>query len=320
MKRKRQTGPREKDLPILRFIWWWKIASTGAIAGRFYTEYRWKPFTVHWRLSRLRKEGFLEQVQVSAAMGSVWTLTNQGFKIIESELPALREHGFASEHMAHDLYVQAAHLGEWLPRHSANDVRFFSEQELRRINPDCYPEWVPCSRIHRPDGYWNLPTATGRRVVALEVEINSKSFEQYKSVGNFYNQEKQISAVIWILGEELLSKKIITAAKSGPYPFRDIHHFVNLSDFKKQGWNSAIISGGDSGITMSAFLNKYRSGKPPANFQQNPILGWTQLILDTRIKRFGSQTYFTPNQDVFSQLNPPIDDLSGVNPHCDQKG
>jgi hypothetical protein len=286
---KRPTGPlTPKDIPILKFIWWWKIASTAAITARFEMDYGWIPETVHWRLNRMKKRGYVAIQYVPASRGGVWTLTALGFKAIEPSLPKLRESGFATENVTHDLRVQAAHLGEWLPRGTTPDIRIFTEQELRRIDPSCYPEWVPTSALHRPDGYWNLPSATGRRVVALEVELSTKAFDDYRTIANFYAQEPAITSVLWYVASESLAAKIEKAATECPFGYRRIHQYIKLSDLESRGWGAQIFSGSCAGQNASAFLNQHRSLQAPCPPLAIPLHARTRSILDTTLFRVKS--------------------------------
>jgi predicted transcriptional regulator len=289
-----------KDLQVLHFIWWWKIASTAAVAGRFSSEYRWHPTTVHGRLLKLKKKGLVAFAHADQHHGIVWTLTAKGFRIVEQDLPKLKERGFASEHVRHDLLVQAMHLGNWLPRDSAPDVEFFSEQELRRIDPGCYPEWVPHGPLHRPDGYWSLPGDNGRRVIALEIEITLKNQEDYGSAATFYNHTSSITSTLWLVNAHAVTKRVLHATKHSVLPFRNIHEFVMLSDFEKNGWNAKIYTGVHAGQSISEFLDKEHSREDQGISEGKPKGSWTQAILDTRLYSVDSLPYVPRTKDANS--------------------
>lgn len=273
------------DRPVLLFIWWWKLASTAAVTGRFYPDRKWSLSTVHWRLSRLKAKGLLTFLHCDQAHGTLWSLTALGFRVIEPELPKLRESGFGTENVVHDHLVQAVHLGNFLPRGSAPGVRLFSEQELRRLDLGCYPEWVPTSSIHRPDGYWRLPVGASHRIIALEVELSLKSFDDYKVTTNFYNLATTVDAVLWVIKSDSLQIKVNQAAKDSPFEYRDVHQFVRLAAFKEQGWAAPILSGSWRDRKVSEFLEYSQSVQGPSAPHPGPGHDWTRVILDARLKR-----------------------------------
>jgi hypothetical protein len=283
-------GP--KDIPILNFIWWWKIASTATIIGRYQKIWGWKPATAYWRLSRLRDKGYIQTVYANRQYGVVWMLTAKGFAVVEKELPALREKGFASEHVAHDLLVQAIHLGQWLPFRSPGDSIIYSEQELRRIHPDCYLDWVPHYSFHRPDGYWGIPTVDGKiRVVALEVEVTDKSPGDYQSLANFYANMHRVDSVLWLVSSPRIANKMQRAALNRADRVRDIHQFVTREDFLKRGWQTPIFLGTERGKDIETFLTAHMPSQGRGNAESTPLHDWTKVILDTRASRVDSVPY-----------------------------
>jgi hypothetical protein len=60
----RQCSPGEidvrKDFPILMFLWEWKVASTPAIAVRFFSGCNRMGHTAYKRLCRMKKLGFIK--------------------------------------------------------------------------------------------------------------------------------------------------------------------------------------------------------------------------------------------------------------------
>jgi predicted transcriptional regulator len=119
MKQKQLQRPTLKEFRIMKYIWRWKVATTAALTARFYPDYHWDTMTTYWKLWRLKKRGLVTIVQTNLAQEYVWALTTAGFKVLLPDMPSLKEKGFASENVAHDLMVQAAHLGDYLPRGSA---------------------------------------------------------------------------------------------------------------------------------------------------------------------------------------------------------
>ena len=128
-----------------------------------------------------------------------------------------------------------------------------SEQQLRCIHPDVLPDWIPRSRLHRPDGYWLIPDESSGRLVALEVELSQKRYEQYEVTRNFYNRENSISGVLWVVGVKSLASKILVRFQESGFRFRNIHSFVALDDFLNHGWDSEIFLGARTGKKSENF-------------------------------------------------------------------
>lgn len=287
---------REKELPILTFLWRWKVVTTAAIYIRFRPTYNWAPFTAYQRLLKLRSKGLVEAKLVNSRSFAVWTLTRSGFAAIRDELPILKEEGYASEAPEHDLYVLAAQFGDWLPKGTVDDVAFFTEQELRRQSAETLFPWLPPTTAHRPDGYWYFPNAKPNSLVSLEVEINRKAFADYVGYGNFYNRYKVIESVVWIVQSTSLANKIVEAAHGNLAEFRDVHNFVLLKDFLESGWQAPIFLGPAMRSTMGAFLNLQRLNQVETIPKPNTNRGLVSRILDIRHRRFDSATC-TPGAD-----------------------
>jgi len=75
--------------------------------------------------------------------------------LVKPQISGIRENGFLSENLYHDHLVTSIHLGDSITETPKN-LGFFSEQELRRIDPELYPEGIPNDEDHRSDGYWIL--------------------------------------------------------------------------------------------------------------------------------------------------------------------
>lgn len=276
----------DKELEILLFLWRWKVSTTSAIYIRFKPVYEWTAFTAYQRLLKLSKKGVIEAKLIDARTFAVWTLTRSGFGSIREKLPLLREDGFASEAPEHDLNVLAAQFGEWLPKGTVNDVAFFTEQELRRQTPETLFDWMPPLTMHRPDGYWYFPGANPKSLVALEVEMNRKSFDAYKGVGNFYNKYKAIESTLWVVQSKNLAQKIVEAAHGGLAEFRDIHNFILFDEFIEIGWSAKIFQGIANRSTMREFLEGHRLNQVETIPKPNINHGLVSLILDSRHRRF----------------------------------
>lgn len=279
---------KNRDLPILIFLWRWKVATTPAVFIRFEPYYRWKPFTAYQRLLKLKAKGLIEAKLVNSRRFIVWTLTKSGFLAIRETLPLLKEEGYASEAPEHDLYVLAAQFGDWLPKGTVDDVAFFTEQELRRQAPETLFRWLPPTTAHRPDGYWYFPNSKPNSLVALEVELNRKAFTDYIGYGNFYNRYKAIESVVWIVQSQNLALKIVEAAHKNLAEYRDIHNFVSLSEFLKLGWKARIFHGANVRSELRAFLNSHRLKQVESNPEASIKRAFVSEILDERVCRFKS--------------------------------
>ena len=155
------------DVPILKYLWLWKAATTATLGIKFYGSP--KSEACYKRLRRLAKAGFIRLRADGKGFNHVWMLEKKGFFCIKAHFEP-DEDGFKSENLRHDLFVQGVHLGDWvhgLPK----DCHIFTEQQLRRFKPERYSSWLPQTDRHRPDGYWVVKRGDQYRTFALEVEL-----------------------------------------------------------------------------------------------------------------------------------------------------
>ena len=276
------------EIPILLFLWRWKVSTTSGVYMRFKPEFRWTVYTAYSRMKRLKVKGFVEFKYSDNCVFKVWTLSQRGFKAISNKLTLLREDGYLSENIEHDIYVMAAHNGEWLPRNSVDDVKTITEQELRRIYAEGLPKEIPSVTDHRPDGYWLFSGENRRKIVALEVELNRKSSEDYVDVGEFYNSNASVESVLWIVQSQALANKIVSAASKNLGRYRDIHNFILLTDFIENGWDSTVFLGNFRLNKMQEFLNKHRVKQTSYRPSTNRKHVCTRAILDSRVIRYES--------------------------------
>ncbi|MEQ1877283.1 MAG: hypothetical protein ABL958_11590 [Bdellovibrionia bacterium] len=242
----------ERDIPLLLFLWKWKVLTTAAIARRFYPHSRLS--TAYRRLWCLERAGFIQINADSGLQIFVWTLTKKGFAVIQDTLPQLKEEGYLSEHINHDFLVTAAHLGDWLCG-APNGVDFFTEQQLRRYHRDLYPSWVSKKELHRPDGYWRLKSGDVSKTFALEVELSQKAPSLYRDPSIFYSHFANVHRVLWIVSSTSIAKTVIRAMGFADSPNTSFHNFVRLHEFQKTGWRAPIFLGNEHGRTISSFLN-----------------------------------------------------------------
>ena len=274
----------ERGIPLVRFLWDWKLVSTAAISKRFFPRST-TPFTSYNWLLRLRHEGYVGQRWDEKGKSFYWTLDRAGFSAIRTHLPPLREEGFRSEHPEHDGLASALHLGAWLVERPAG-VQVFTEQQLRRLEIEEYPAWVPKDLGHRPDGYWHTQTREVSRTVALEMEISRKKAPMYQTIGSFYAEMGQINRVLWVVRSLTDAARIAESLKSSPgVRSGDMHSFVKLDSFRKQGWSAQVASGPGSGLTIQSFLCKALSVPENDKAVTSPCHDMTLSLLETRIRQ-----------------------------------
>lgn len=241
---------RDINRGILEFLWKWKLATTSTLAVYFSPEC--KPSGFYSRLKRLRKLGLIQPLWGSKYPISFWVLTSKGFKSIKPLLPPLAAVGYQSEFPTHDLIVLSVHLGDALLG-DLGAIEFFSEQELRTLDPEFYPKWAPTFQDHRPDGYWHNPNNSGPKTIALEVELNRKTIAAYESIGRYYEDMIQVECVLWIVPTpamaEKIQKDIFNATGSSAK-----HSFVLFKDYYISGWVSSIFLGAHKGKTISELI------------------------------------------------------------------
>lgn len=248
------TGPvamlsRTNDLPLLMFLWRWKVSTTVALSRKFYPER--SPAKAYVRLWKLERAGFIRARCNDTARAFIWTLDKRGFSALRLHLPDMKEKGYLSENMYHDLLVTAVHLGDCFFKRSES-IEFFTEQELRRLDPATFPEWVPtCSR--RPDGYWGIKKAVGHKVVALEVELSVKADAEYESITRFYEERDGVHQILWVVRRASIAEKLHTIMQTVTRrTFK--HSFLVLDPFYSLGWQAAIHCGLDAGNTVNQML------------------------------------------------------------------
>lgn len=263
-----------RDLMLLEFLWRWKLATTAALGAKFFS-CNFK--NAYNRLNDLERANVIEVRCDEKLKNFAWAITQKGFKAIRSELPALKEEGFRSEHIQHDFLVSAFHIGDWLLE-MPEGARLFSEQQLRRVLLDDYPSWVPRTEVHRPDGYWGLPASDKILTVALEVEIHRKSPQIYEAVGEFYAELSEVFRVIWLVPSIASARRIQSKIQKSRSVRANVHNFVLIPNFLKQAWHCPILLGPETGKTLSDFLHTV-PGEVPVK-RGGPLTG--HYLLDTK--------------------------------------
>jgi hypothetical protein len=228
-----------RDYAILTFLWRWKVASTATVheaIGRPQS-----PYATYKALERLELRKLIECKETQDDGVSSWTLTDRGFNAIRSSLGDLCEEGYGTENALHDRNVVAFHLGEWAT-HQAPIITHFTEQEIRRRPTENYPQWVPNTKAHRPDGYSRIKTENREYLLAFEVELWSKALSHYENTLKFYELMKKVWRVFWLVGDSYAKDQILRARDCIRETSLNYHVFVDLNDYMDNGWDAAVVN------------------------------------------------------------------------------
>lgn len=181
---KKQIVILDEDLECFKWLWRWKLLSTTAIKLGVYKSKNLEK--AYRRLLHFQKCGYIIPYWSRDGKFCLWQLTEKSYEFLRINYEEEFVGGFKTENPNHDFWVTAIHLGDWIM--GMPNGSFFSEQQLRRIDVDDYPLWVPHIRVHRPDGYWKLDLnqKNDKSLEALEVELSKKSPVSYNGTGNFY--------------------------------------------------------------------------------------------------------------------------------------
>lgn len=251
-KKKRKTiYPTATELKLFEFLWRWKLATSPVVYEKFYA---WRSRRNSYnRLLRMERQGYLKYLQDQSCVYRAWSLGKRGYQAIKHRLPVLESDGYKTENVGHDYLVTTAHQGTWVLS-PPDDVYISTEQELRRVDPDHLPRWVPNPKDHRPDGYWAAQNGSDWSLVALEVEISRKLAINYDLVARFYAQYPAVKRVLWLVDKESMKKWLIRKlCKTGADG--SVHNFVTLEPYLTSGWNTTIEAGPDAGMSISEMLH-----------------------------------------------------------------
>jgi hypothetical protein len=268
-----------EDCELLRWLWRWKLLSTSAIqTGVYKTKTKNKTYR---RLLHFQKLGLIVPFYSGCGKYCLWQLDDRGYKILERFWSENYAGGFRSENKNHDFWVTAIHLGEWITEIPEN-CAMISEQELRRWDYEEYPDWVPKTTFHRPDGYWCIDLSKPPResLIALEVELSKKSPFAYREVGEFYSDYIDILEVIWVVKTKSDMNYIHRHVSSGSSTEASEHSYIFLDQFIEHQWQAKIEFGKSKGKTLKEVI-----GKSPAKGGSE---GTMDFLLDLRKKPINS--------------------------------
>ncbi len=268
---------KEIGMSLLMFLWKWKVATTTAIAARFFPGI--KTTSVHRRLLELKGGGYVTTLTSHTGYGHVWTLTKKGFEAIRELLPELHKVGFQPESIGQDLITMTAMMGDWLPK-LPDGVELYSEQLLKRVHHNQFPMWVPQSDLHFASGYWRLPKLTADHSVALQVERCERGRNYFELVADFYEGYHFVANVIWLVPFSGTTSRIEKGVEEYLKSARTKHLFLPIEEFTKVGWQAKFRSGQYKDQTLSDFLSARAA--PPC------LQGASLCMLETRKKPFES--------------------------------
>lgn len=237
-----------RDIPILLFLWKWRVSTTAALIKKFFPNCAAR--TAYNRVLRLREGGLIKARADGVGQDFVCTLDMKGFRTIRRYLPHLREEGFKSDDHGHDLLVSAFHLGEWLCEKPQN-ATLLSGQELKRTFPELLPSWVPRSENHRPDGYTRIQVGEKYLTYAIEAELTYKNPPYYENVAAFYESARGIDRILWIVPGESMATNLNSKMKTSSSANTSPHNFAIFKEFKELGWEAKIAVGPDAGKSLS---------------------------------------------------------------------
>jgi len=262
-------------------LWRWKLLTTSAIHQLSYSKR--SVYGCYVRLLDLEQKDFVVSTGSWDQKTIVWHLGDTGFKALATQFKIPIENGFRSENKDHDFWVSAIHIGEWLKGGPPN-CAVFSDQELKRISLNDYPEWVPHTKEHRPDGWWKIGLGKHNResLIALEVELSKKSPQDYSDVGAFYSNTIDVSQVIWVVRTEATKNYILSHLKKGSSTQASEHSFILFDHYVQNQWQSQIIDGKHRGKTINQILN--------IGVQLTPNQSWAKVALDIRKKPLNSMS------------------------------
>lgn len=272
-----------RDLLIFKFLWKWKAVSTRAIAKKFFPKAT--PYSAYIRLTRLHKVGFIESIQVEEKGQEVWALSKKGYLKIRPRMVELALDGFKSENYYHDYIATAFHLGEWLTD-QPKLAQTFSEQQLRRIPEELWPNWIPQSNTHRPDGYSHFVNSNKNYTAAFEAELSAKALARYERTIAYYDSQAEIHFVFWLVDSVGIYNLIVRAFEKYHGREWQKHHFILLKDFRQNGWTSAFISGQYKGKSLAQILGYTSATKPLHNYYESSVYE----LLNNQKRPAGSST------------------------------
>ena len=243
---------RPNTYDVLYFVWQWKLVTVTMIGIHFYEDERSR--SAYNQVFSLNKMGFTRFIYEEKSKRFSITLTKKGFDVLKSDLSNLKDKGFRSEYINHDLIVNAIHYGIY----RLNSNLFggvFTEQELRRNSMELYPTPIPKSSLHRPDGYILLKKPDAKTVFAIEVELSAKPALEYARTREFYLNSAHVKCV-WVAGSRRIAELAFSGIEADHKQSLGRHKFYLLGDILKQGWSAPNILGNEPRVSLLDLLGE----------------------------------------------------------------
>lgn len=245
----------DQALKVLSFVWKWKVVSFPAIKRATLSK---KSFWTCYRVVRnLVDNGLLAVVNAgSKSEPHLFQLTKEGFKLVNDRLKyELSENRFQAQSVVHDSINSAFHLGEFISGVPEN-VQLLSEQELQCLDPGLYPDGIPKSKEHIPDGFTIVTKESEpNAILAIEVEIKAKPLIRYDKVGLYYDMSPDVMAVLWLVGSPKTFSDISHRFLAIKVRRMMIHNFVYLDHFKSKGWQAEVVFGSYKGMSIKDIMS-----------------------------------------------------------------
>lgn len=297
-----------RDIEILKYLWRWKCSTFLALSEIFFSK---SSSTIAYRrISKLRRYGLVDLKVTNHFGKNLFVITPLGFERILGHIPELKESGFKSENMDHDFLASVIHQGDWL-KGLPPKIQSASEQELRRVQAESLPLWVPKSILHRADGYWFFSHEKGGQAIALEVELSRKERGRYAEIQRYFEDQTQVSDVIWVVQQSSLLNSIQEGLNSGRRLNLEKHSFLLLEDVLNNLWDAPVIAGKYKGHSIKNIFNLIRGLGQVQGLPQPPVQSVstgclklsTHVLLDDR-KSPQNQLVNRPQNSLNLTLTP----------------
>lgn len=262
------------DLLVLDFLWTWKVACTPMLGElAFRGKSAWWTYKA---LRQLQSERYIQLLPRGKNLElELWALTDIGFEVVLMDRDDLMFHRYKPHAPAHDYLATCLQLGDlWL---APAPKRFFTEQMLSSLAPVNFPKCLRHKEGHIPDGITLLEGALNKTYVGYEVDINLKEEERYVNTFQYYETNKDVALVFWLVRNEWMVQRIVEIYNESIRRFNDKlitkFCFIYLDEFKSKVWGAEVRMGKYKGHTLRKLhANLMQSlGKLPPNFGQKEM-------------------------------------------------
>ena len=226
---------------LLHALWRWKVLSHSLARQMAFGEISQK--NAYNKIRRLIKEEYIIEREGPKIKFPVLQLSKKGFDHIKYDLGELREQRFKAQSVTHD-YLATAFLLSAKVNALGTDVKFFTEQELLCTDFSLFPNWISTSPRHVPDGFMKIKNEEKTLVVALEIELHIKAKYRYaKMAYHFTGSDPKTDVVFWLCDGDHLTNSVFECVRDAAPRNLDIHHFIDLIDFKNFGLDAMVFFG-----------------------------------------------------------------------------